>query len=126
MRHRAGDARVLRAGDLDARADGALAEGRADEIVTDLLLTPSELLSALVDHWDGSRPQIPSNGGCSLLAFARHALLEPVVGACALIWSTLDSVGSNPEAARNLRVGRMVAGTRRPTGAMLSALNSPA
>jgi hypothetical protein len=36
-------------------------------------------------------------GGCSLLAFARHVLLEPLVGAAALLWSVLDSPPGRPE-----------------------------
>lgn len=81
-----------------APTDRSLKAAR-DVIVADLRLTPSELLSAVADHWEHlAGLQMPTSGGCSLLAFARHVLLEPVVGACALVWSTLDSMGSNPEA----------------------------
>ena len=85
-----------------------------EAIITDLGLDPSELLLILADHWDqlaglGDAPE----GGCSLLAFARHVLLEPVVGACALIWSALDSRSSGPDAPY-VRLGRVVpGGTRR-------------
>src|ERR1044072_7541545 len=38
---------------------------------------------------------MPGGRGVSLLACARHVLLEPLVGACALIWSTLDASSSS-------------------------------
>lgn len=61
-------------------------------IVTELGLTASDLLAALEHHWQQlAGLEMPVDAGCSLLAFARHVLLEPLVGACALIWSTLET-----------------------------------
>ena len=63
----------------------------SDAIIADLALTERDLLAALADHWEQLADlEMPIDGGCSLLAFARHVLLAPVVGACALIWSRLD------------------------------------
>jgi hypothetical protein len=39
---------------------------------------------------------MPLDGGCSLLGLARRVLLEPLVGACAFIWSTLDASSPTP------------------------------
>jgi hypothetical protein len=82
-----------------APTDRSLKAAR-EAVVAELRLTPNALLSALVDHWDDvAGLEMPSGGGCSLLAFARHVLLEPLIGAVALIWSTLDSSPGRPECA---------------------------
>lgn len=82
-----------------APTDQSLHEART-AIVAELRLTPGGLLSVLADHWQqlASLP-MPHDGGRTLLAFARHVLLEPVVGACALMWSTLDSSPSTTTTA---------------------------
>jgi hypothetical protein len=80
---------------LYAPADASLQAAR-DAIIAELGLTQRELLAALAEHWERlDALEMPSGRGCSLLAFARHVLLEPLVGACALIWSTLDSSSSS-------------------------------
>jgi hypothetical protein len=67
-------------------------------VVAELNITPSELLSVLADHWaEVADLEMPTGGGCSLLAFAQHVLLEPLVGAAALLWSALDSPPGRPE-----------------------------
>jgi len=64
-----------------------------DAVITELGLTPGDLLGVLADHWrELGRVSVPNLHGCSLLAFGQHVLLEPVVGACVLIWSTLGSL----------------------------------
>jgi hypothetical protein len=63
-----------------------------EAVITDLALTQRDLLAALTEHWEQLADlEMPTGGGCSLLAFAQHVLLEPVVGACALIWSMLET-----------------------------------
>lgn len=63
-----------------------------DAVVNELRLNPSDLLGVLADHWQKLGPvSAPNRHGCSLLAFGQQLLLEPVVGACMLIWSTLQS-----------------------------------
>lgn len=79
----------------------AARNGIADE----LRLTPTKLLAALADHWEHlANQEMPIDGICTLLEFAHHVLLEPVVGACALLWSTLESppAGLAPEGAVSL------------------------
>jgi hypothetical protein len=51
-----------------------------EAVVAELRLTSSELLSALADHWAEVADSEMPNGGSSLLAFARHVLLDPVAG----------------------------------------------
>lgn len=72
-------------------------------IVTELCLTPTRLLAALQDHWDDlADAEMPIDSGRTLLAFARNVLLEPIVGAVGMLWSTL----------------RCAPGTVQPTAAM--------
>jgi hypothetical protein len=79
---------------LYAPSDESLRLAR-EAIVTELGVTPGHLLAAVAERWDEVADfEMPVDGGCSLLAFACHVLLEPLVGACALIWSTLDSPAS--------------------------------
>jgi hypothetical protein len=67
-----------------------------DAIIDDLHLTPSGLLRAAAVHWPQLKGlEMPIDVERTLLAFARHALLEPVAGACALIWCTLDASSSS-------------------------------
>ena len=62
-----------------------------DAISVELQLKPSDLLALLADHWSTlSGIKMPRSEGRSLLAFAEYVLLEPIAGACALIWSALD------------------------------------
>lgn len=62
-----------------------------DAICAELELKPSDLLALLADHWSTlSGIKMPRSEGRSLLAFAEYVLLEPIAGACALIWSALD------------------------------------
>lgn len=91
---RAADPRV-------ADAAGELRFGDdADHMADDAPVTADEerlrdRAAALADHWEHVADlEMPAGGDCSLLAFARHVLLEPVVGACALIWSTLEATAS--------------------------------
>jgi hypothetical protein len=80
---------------LYAPTDASLQAAR-DAIIAELGLTQRDLLAALAEHWKQiDALEMPTGRGCSLLAFARHVLLEPLVGACALIWSTLDSSSSS-------------------------------
>lgn len=77
-----------------APTDKSLRAAR-DAIITDLGLTRGDLLAALAERWEQLADlAMPTGRGCSLLAFARHVLQEPVVGACALIWSTLEAAAS--------------------------------
>ena len=87
-----------------APSDESLHAAR-EAIITDLGLTPGGLLSILADHWEQLAPlEMPLEGEYTLLAFACDVLLEPVVGACAHIWSTLD-IGSASEQARAQTLG---------------------
>lgn len=63
-----------------------------DAIVADLRLTPRDLLAALADHWQElSGIAMPDDDSPrTLLAFAEHVLLEPLIGACVLIWLAAD------------------------------------
>lgn len=71
---------------------GASLKAALDAVVADLGLTPGDLLAALADHWPQLESlEMPLNIECTLLAFARHALLDPVAGPCALLWSTLNA-----------------------------------
>jgi len=77
-----------------APTDESLRTAR-DAVIAELGLTQRDLLAALAEHWDEvADMEMPIDSGCSLLAFARHVLLGPLVGACALIWSTLDSTAT--------------------------------
>lgn len=68
-----------------------------EAIVRDLDLVPRDLLIVISDRWpEVASSPMPCDGTQSLLAFAQHVLLEPVVGACALIWSTLQPVTGDP------------------------------
>jgi hypothetical protein len=68
-------------------------------IVGDLRPTPGDLLQALTDDWFRLKNlDRPIYVECTLLAFARHVLLEPVAGACALIWCSLAAPSSSPTA----------------------------
>lgn len=63
-----------------------------DAVIAELGVTQTDLLTVLAEFWhEVADLEMPIDGGCSLLAFARRVLLDPLVGACALIWSTLDS-----------------------------------
>lgn len=86
-----------------APSDESLNAAR-EAIIADLGLTPGGLLSILADHWEQLAPlEMPLEGECTLLAFARDVLLEPVVGACVHIWSTLDTgSASGPAPAHTL------------------------
>lgn len=73
-----------------APSERALQQAR-EAIVRELDLVPQQLLAVLSDRWpELARSGMPRDGKQSLLAFAQHVLLEPVAGACALIWSTLQ------------------------------------
>lgn len=85
---------------LYAPTDESLRATR-DAVIAELGLTQRDLLTALAEHWDEvANLEMPIDGDCSLLAFARHVLLEPLVGACALIWSTLDSAETTTRGAQ--------------------------
>ncbi len=59
-------------------------------IVQHLELTPVRLLSVLSAHWpELAHLEVPVDEASSLLAFAEHVLLEPVIAACLLLWSVL-------------------------------------
>jgi hypothetical protein len=76
---------------ISAPSDESLNAAR-EAIIADLGLTCGGLLSILADHWEQLAPlKMPLEGEYTLLAFARDVLLEPVVGACVHIWSTLDT-----------------------------------
>lgn len=76
-----------------------------DAIIADLGLTAAELLAALAEHWDEvAALEMPTDGSCSLLAFARHVLLEPLVGACAMIWSTLNAEAMSATAGSQITI----------------------
>lgn len=63
-----------------------------DAIVADLRLMPGDLLAAVADHWhELSGIAMPDDDSPrTLLAFAEHVLLEPLIGACFLIWLAAD------------------------------------
>jgi len=86
-----------------APSDASLIAAR-EAIIADLGLTPGGLLSILADHWEQLAPlEMPLEGECTLLSFARDVLLEPVVGACVHIWSMLDTgSASGPAPAQTL------------------------
>jgi hypothetical protein len=82
-----------------APTDASLQAAR-NAIADELRLTPADLLAALADHWEQLADlEMPIGDACTLLAFAQHVLLEPVVGACAFLWSTLESPPSGPAPA---------------------------
>ena len=59
----------------------------------------AELLAVLADHWQQlARRQVPSGWQYSLLDIARQLLLEPVAGACIVLWSTLQPAAVTPAA----------------------------
>lgn len=79
--------------------DAALNAAR-EAIIAELRLTRSGLLAVLIEHWEQlAHLEMPFECESTLLIFARNVLLEPVVGACAYIWSTLDSRSSSPDPA---------------------------
>jgi len=66
-----------------------------DAIITDLGLTRRALLAALAEHWEQlADVEMPAGPDRSLLGFALHVLLEPLVGACALMSLTLEAPGT--------------------------------
>jgi hypothetical protein len=68
-------------------------------VIEDLQLTPPELLAVLADHWQQlARWQVPRAWEYSLLDIARQLLLEPVAGACIVLWSTLQPAAVTPAA----------------------------
>ena len=68
--------------------DRSLQQAR-ELIVSDLALVPADLLAELAMCWSQAASlDMPRDGAQTLLAFAQHVLLEPLVGACALMWST--------------------------------------
>jgi len=74
-----------------------------EAIVADLNLTTGALLSVLADHWEElADAEMPIDGGRTLLAFARDVLLEPIVSACAMLWSTLDSAPGSVNATATI------------------------
>lgn len=76
---------------LRAPTTQALTAAR-EAIIAELDLTEGMLLSALADRWEQlADAELPIDSGRTLLAFARNVLLEPTVGACAMLWSTLES-----------------------------------
>lgn len=70
-----------------------------EAVIEDLQLTPAKLLAVLADHWQQlARRQVPSGWQYSLLDIARRLLLEPVAGACIVLWWTLQPAAVQPAA----------------------------
>jgi hypothetical protein len=68
-------------------------------VIEDLQLTPAELLAVLADHWQQlARRNVASGWQYSLLDIARQLLLEPVAGACVVLWWTLRPGAVTPAA----------------------------
>jgi hypothetical protein len=68
-------------------------------VIEDLQLSPTGLLAVLADHWQQlARRRVPSRWEYSLLDIARELLLEPVAGACIVLWSTLRPAEAKPAA----------------------------
>ena len=78
--------------ELEAGRPSDLTRQLAEEaVIEDLQLTSAELLAVLADHWQQlARRQVPSGWQYSLLDTARRLLLEPVAGACIVLWWTLE------------------------------------
>jgi hypothetical protein len=95
-----------------------------DAIVAELGLTPRDLLGVLADHWQELSPYgMPRERASTLLAFARHVLVEPAAAACVLMWSALNAqpVALEPHGCPSATDGRPAAAT---TGWMSSAPRS--